>query len=274
MMQLSLFGSDFSAEAEVLAPVLTSEPMLTVSSPFVHPMADSRIQLQGHEVAYRLRRAQRRSIGLTVGLDGLSVSVPRWASRRDIEAALQEKAAWIVRKILAQGERSRQLQAVELDWLHGAALPYLGRTLQVQRAERVQGLSEAEPSVLRLKFPPAAQPLDVQRAAVAWLKKQAIPLFAQRCDHFAPLLGVKPTQLALSSARTRWGSAHASGTIRLNWRLIHFALPVIDYVVAHELAHLREMNHSTRFWALVESVIPDMAAAQRTLRETVLPVWR
>jgi len=79
--------------------------------------------------------------------------------------------------------------------------------------------------------------------------------------------------LSLSSASTRWGSASADGSIRLNWRLVHFAVPVIDYVVAHELAHLREMNHSDAFWDVVRSVMPDFEAARGTLKSEVLPVF-
>jgi len=89
-----------------------------------------------------------------------------------------------------------------------------------------------------------------------------------RCagGHLAQQLRVRCTRLALSSAQTRWGSASADGSIRLNWRLVHFGLPVIDYVVTHELAHLREMNHGPRFWAVVGSVVPDYRAARRQPR--------
>ena len=84
---------------------------------------------------------------------------------------------------------------------------------------------------------------------------------------------MRVTRLSLSSAQTRWGSASASGAIRLHWRLIHFALPTIDYVVAHELAHLREMNHSPRFWEVVGSVVPDYRAARRQLGSEPLAAW-
>ena len=70
---------------------------------------------------------------------------------------------------------------------------------------------------------------------------------------------------ALSSATTQWGSCTVDGKIRLNWRLIHFALPLIDYVIAHELAHLREMNHGPRFWATVQSVFPGIRGGQKSL---------
>ena len=79
--------------------------------------------------------------------------------------------------------------------------------------------------------------------------------------------------LRLSSAQTRWGSAKSDGSIRLNWRLLHYRPAVIDYVVAHELAHLREMNHSARFWHIVASVVPDHAALRRSLRQEPPPCW-
>ena len=274
MVQISLFDAATEPVRRVAAPAVEPRREPGPTPPFIHPLADSHIDLNGYQIAYRLRRAQRRSIGLMVGLDGLSVSVPRLASRRDIEAALRDKAGWIVRKLQAQGERARQLKAVELDWQGGATVPYLGQTLQVQVAHVTLSDSSATPATLQLKLPTSASPVEVQRAVVVWLKRQALALFAERCEHYAPLLRVQYTKLGLSTAQTRWGSAHASGAIRLNWRLIHFGLPVIDYVVAHELAHLREMNHSPRFWALVESVVPEMAAAQKALRDTVLPAWR
>ena len=107
----------------------------------------------------------------------------------------------------------------------------------------------------------------------SWLQRQARRVFQERVDLFAARLGVRCTRLALSSAQTRWGSASADGSIRLNWRLVHFALPVIDYVVAHELAHLREMNHSAAFWDVVREAVPDFETARGTLRHEVLPVF-
>jgi len=80
------------------------------------------------------------------------------------------------------------------------------------------------------------------------------------------LLAVVPPPLSLSAARTRWGSCSTRSGIRLNWRLLHFPLPVIDYVVVHELAHLREMNHSPRFWAIVSGVCPNWQALRVELR--------
>ncbi len=271
-----------SPEPVAVAPPVEGgpEPSSTLSTPvprtpFTHPLADARIELNGRTVAYALRRARRRSIGLLVGMDGLRVSAPRGATRRDITAVLNDKADWIVRKLDEQVERARRLQAAQVAWEAGATLPYQGGSLQIQLAQPATAWQpETQPPTLCLGLPATARPTEVQAAVMGWLKQQALALFSERCEHFAPLLQVKYTRLRLSSAQTRWGSAHTSGVIRLNWRLIHFPLSVIDYVVAHELAHLREMNHSPRFWALVASVVPDVAGAQRVLKDTVLPVWQ
>ena len=104
--------------------------------------------------------------------------------------------------------------------------------------------------------------------------RQARRHFTARLDAFAPLMGVRWQKLALSSARTRWGSASANGSIRLNWRLMHFRPPVVDYVVVHELAHLHEMNHSPRFWAHVQAQLPGYTALRAELHSQTPPVWQ
>jgi predicted metal-dependent hydrolase len=140
-----------------------------------------------------------------------------------------------------------------------------GRTGEVGHAQ-VMG-------TLRVGLPHHADPVQIREAVQAWLMKQARELFAQRLNTFAPRLGVSWRRLSVSSAQTRWGSASADGSIRLNWRLIHYKLDVIDYVVVHELSHLREMNHSPRFWATVHSVMPDYEVHKRVLREQTLAPW-
>jgi len=122
-------------------------------------------------------------------------------------------------------------------------------------------------------LPQGASAEQLRGAVQSWLQRQARqPVRAALCRTCAGL-GVTMKRLSLSSAATRWGSASADGAIRLNWRLVHFALPVIDYVVTHELAHLREMNHSAAFWDVVRSVMPAYEQAQGALRQEVLPVF-
>lgn len=252
---------------------------------FRHPQADREIRLNAQRVTYVLKRTRRRSIGFIVGAEGLSVNAPKWVSLRDIESALVEKASWILRKLAEQRALTHRLLAAKVDWRDGSAIPFLGETVIVvldARAALTDGVAvlntEAQslPGVpkltLHVGLPHTATATQIRDAVQSWLQRQARRVFEDRCSHFARQLGVRMTRLSLSSAQTRWGSASADGAIRLNWRLIHFALPSIDYVITHELAHLREMNHSPRFWDVVRSVLPDYERARGNLKEGVLPL--
>lgn len=243
------------------------------------------VLLQGQAIPYELKRARRRSIGFTVSEDGLRVSAPKWVPLGDIDNALQQKGDWILRKLVEQRERARRTQAARIHWGDGCSLPYLGEPLIVvldpsmTGARLDEGQADPQPTLatvprrmLYLGLPQNAAPEQIRDAVQAWLQRQARQRFEQRCRHFADPLGVTMTGLRLSSAQTRWGSASADGMIRLNWRLIHFSPALIDYVVAHELAHLKEMNHSPRFWAVVRSVFPEYELARDRLKQAVLPL--
>jgi predicted metal-dependent hydrolase len=234
-------------------------------------------------VAYAFRRGKRRTIGMAVGPDGLEVSAPRWVTLGEVESALHEKADWIARKLVEMQERQQQLGAARIVWCDGVVVPYLGESMQVvldssnalkkNSAQFERAATSPVLHTLRVGLPLNAEPAQIRDAVQAWLMRQAKALFTERLHHFAPQLGVQWQRLSLSSAATRWGSASAQGAIRLNWRLIHHKLAVIDYVVAHELSHLRVMDHSPRFWDTVQSVMPDYAERRRALKDEPLPPW-
>jgi predicted metal-dependent hydrolase len=212
------------------------------------------------------------------------VNAPSWVGVRDIEAALREKSNWILVKLREQQERGRRLQSARVDWRDGATIPFLGQPVVVVLDPRAgvtasgavldaSSAVDTAPRRLHIGLPATATPEQIRDAVQSWLQRQARRVFAERCEHFAAQLGVRYQRVSLSSAQTRWGSASADGSIRLSWRLIHFGLTTIDYVVAHELAHLREMNHSARFWDVVRSVVPDFEHTRRALKTDVLPVF-
>jgi predicted metal-dependent hydrolase len=251
---------------------------------FVHPRASRRIALATCDVAYAFRRAKRRTIGMVIGPDGLEVSAPRWVTVGEIESTLHEKADWIVRKLVEMQEHQRRLGEARIQWRDGVVLRYLGASLQVvldssaalkKNSAQLETLGSESPAsfVLRIGLPITASPEQIRDATQAWLMRRAKELFAERLDYFAPRLGVAWKRLSLSSASTRWGTASADGAIRLNWRLIHHKLDVIDYVVAHELSHLRVMDHSPQFWDTVKSVMPDYPERRRVLRDEPLAPW-
>ncbi len=248
---------------------------------FRHPRSQRELRLGGHHVAYELRRSRRRTIGFVVGAEGLSVSAPRWVGLAEIESALREKGNWILRKLQEQRERSARLEAARVEWREGGTIPFLGDTVILVLDPRTTGAilhtdSSTLPGVprltLHLGLPQTAEPDQIRDVVQSWLQRQARRVFEERCAVFAQRLGVRMKRLSLSSASTRWGSASADGSIRLNWRLVHFAVPVIDYVVTHELAHLREMNHGPAFWDVVRQALPGFEQARGVLRHEQLPV--
>jgi len=236
---------------------------------FTHPNANRHAVLHGMTVSFLFERSRRRSIGFLVGAEGLVVRAPSWVTLREVDAAVQEKGAWIVAKLQQFKQRQTEQFQQAIEWAHGAQVPFLGGKVQLCVLERGMLPHGALPDVqhLPVSVPPGASTTQVREVAEAWLKKQARTLFEQRLQHFAPLLGVRWSKLSLSSANTRWGSARVDGHIRLNWRLIHLPVSQIDYVVVHELAHLREMNHSPRFWETVGEVMPDYAQRRQALKQ-------
>ncbi len=251
---------------------------------FQHPRANRQAQLSGALVAYEFRRSKRRTIGFAVGPDGLVVSAPKWVALREVDAALRERSAWVVKKLGQARERQHRLDSNRIEWKDGATLPFLGNSVMIVLDPR-HVFSEAGAVLhtdvgagaarlaLHIGLPLNATPAQIRDAAQAWLMRQARRIFLERLNHFTPLLGVQWHRLSLSSAGTRWGSASANGSIRLHWRLIHFRQPIIDYVVAHELSHLRVMNHSPRFWDTVRTVVPDYAELRGQLKDEALPRW-
>jgi predicted metal-dependent hydrolase len=244
---------------------------------FRHPAAQRQLVLGGVLVAYALQRVRRRSIGFVVDAEGLTVRAPAGVALAEIEHALHGKAGWIVRKLHEVRVLQQRREAGRIAWVHGAQLPYLGAPLLlrlgVSQGARVRLVECGDERALQLALPHEAAAQQARAQVQAWFQRQARSHFTARLEHFAPQLEVRWQRLSLSSARTRWGSASADGSIRLNWRLMHYTPALIDYVVVHELAHLREMNHSPRFWRIVEGVLPDYAMRRQQLRAQPAPLW-
>ena len=288
-LALDLFAGPDPVLAPVAAPVVRmpvepaaapAEPMSAVFQPgtWHHPRANRLVRLGSCEVAYEFKRGKRRTIGLTVRPEGLSVSAPRWTPVGEVEAFIRQKADWVLDKLRASRERAGELDRARTEWADGCEFDYLGERTRLvldptqTHAQQREPAGADGPPTLRLGLSRHATAQQVRDAAQAWLMRQAKALFAQRLAHFAPQLGVSYKALRLSSAGTRWGSASADGTIRLNWRLIHLSMEMIDYVVVHELSHLRHMDHSPQFWDVVASVMPDHALRRQALRRAAVPL--
>lgn len=222
-------------------------------------------QLDGQSIAYTLRRSTRRSIGLKIDDSGLTLAVPRNLPEREIQRTLRERTAWILEHL---HRRQQQLgQASETPEIaDGLVFPLLGvdctLRLEIGNDRRARSVWSGDGRTLTLLLSPAT---DCRRLLLATLQQKALDYFQPRLADTVAQLGLPLPALHLSSAKTRWGSCSSRSGIRLNWRLIHCKPLLIDYVIAHEVAHLKEMNHSPRFWAVVEQLYPGWQIARAAL---------
>jgi len=223
--------------------------------------ATRRIAIAGQAVDYHLRRSRRRTIGLAIDQRGLRVGAPLQARLGDIETLIREHGQWVLDKLADW--RSRPAPE-RLAVTEGVVIFALGEALTVTVTPGSRQRWLFSDQKLHLFVPPAVEARVVLEKA---LRDKARRVFAERLAHYAPQLGVPAPPLRLSAARTRWGSCSHHGGISLNWRLILMPLPVVDYVVAHELAHLKKMNHSPAFWSVVQQLCTDWRARRLELRQ-------
>ena len=224
-------------------------------APVVLPEESERsIALAGHRVDYRLvRRRGRRGVGLKIDGTGMTVAASLTTPIGNVEDMIGKNAQWVLKKLNEWSHRKIQPQR----WETGAMVHFVGEALTLmidEGATRVSVEQLMNHLFVRL---PKADPAAIEKAALSWYKRQALPHLAQRAFFFSKLHGLTPPRVFLSSANSRWGSCNSRREVRFSWRLIKARPALIDYVVCHELAHLRHMDHSTSFWQEVERMCPD-----------------
>ena len=208
----------------------------------------------------KLVRSKRKTLSLIVEDDGsLTVRAPLRMKETDIRRFIQEKARWIKRK-QAQAQKDAVAPRRYVD---GEMFWYLGEEIPLRI------VPDGKPALVMdgvFKLKNSAQP-RAESYFEAWYKKQARAIFTGRAEHLAREYGFRVGKVRISSARTRWGSCSAKGSLNLTWRLVMAPLEIIDYVVTHELCHTKEMNHSKAFWAQVEAIIPDYKQRRAWLKK-------
>ena len=222
------------------------------------------IRLGDRDIDYLLKRSlQRRSIVLTVDERGLIVSAPWRSTERRITGIIRDAEDWVLSKLAVWSAYPSRNQS----WADGNTIKYLGRDLLLDlREDSTAALATLrEANCLQVALPEPSDADAVRAAVLKWYRRHATSNFTERIGVYARLYGLAAPRLFLSGAQTRWGSCNVKREVRLNWRLIQAPQPTIDYVVAHELAHLVEMNHSRRFWNLVAAVCPHHRQARAEL---------
>lgn len=228
----------------------------------------------GEPVPWGLVRSRRRSIGLRVDATGLQVRAPHGVTNAQIERVLHARLGWIAQKWREARLHAQQMEAQRVRGLPGETLLYGGQPLVLAPLPPGRGRAACweagEPARLLLPGSPGEAWV---RGARRWLQARAREALQACLEEHTQRLGVALPTLRLSDAKGRWGSASSRGTISLHWRLVQLPPALLRHVVAHEVAHLREMNHSPRFWAWVAVLDPDYQASRAALKRVHLPPW-
>jgi predicted metal-dependent hydrolase len=218
---------------------------------------------EGHVDYVLVRRRGRRGVGLKVDENGLTVSAPLTLPLAGIEALVRESERWIVRKVAEWSAR----RAPPIAWVEGAQLPYLGEVLRLELVTGRRAGAILEAGSLRVATRDGAVEA-IRRTVVAWYKRAAREHLGSRVSMLARRAGLAPPRVLISSATARWGSCNSRREVRLAWRLLKAPPELCDYVICHELAHLRHMNHSAAFWAEVERQCPGHRELRKRLFAT------
>jgi len=251
---------------------------------------------QNKSIPYAIRRsARRRTVGITIEVQGVRVAAPKRMPLEQIVALVNTKARWIAEKYTEFKSRLEPRKR----FVSGEEFLYLGRrvSLQVQTEPVAGGKhrsdSHFQPELFDFLPRPRSQAAvalkgnvllvqagnpnahgeEVREMLENWYRVRAQEVVTRRVQRYADELGWPMPRVLIRNQKKRWGSCNAKGELRFNWRLVMLPLRVLDYVVVHEMAHLKVLNHSPRFWALVEQIMPDYKARHQALHELGLGLY-
>lgn len=217
-------------------------------------------KLKTLDIEYRLS-FRRKSIGLMVTVDGrVVVTVPRGTTKANLARALEKHRAWIKTKVAERQAAWDRLQ-------EGEAY-FLGEPYRLAVLRGAPGAVSLNGNEIRVKVPDGA---DLWPRLAAWYREQALGLLKERVRYFGAHMSLETGPVELKAWKRRWGECHPDGRLKFNWRLIMLPPEVIDYVVVHELAHLKFPGHNPRFWGQVAALLPDYAARRRWLNREGAP---
>jgi len=198
---------------------------------------------------YKLIRSKRRTIAIYVKEESVIVRAPLRVPTRMIDDFVKEKNSWIAKQLARQKIRKEKRAAFKID--HGSIVLFLGRGYRIDEIMLSSEDITSEQLLIKL---------------IAFYKAQAKNIIENRIDHYSSLMGVHPSNIRIGSAKRSWASCSATGRLNFSWRLMMASPDAIDYVIVHELAHLKHLNHSSSFWAIVTDIMPDWKDRRKILR--------
>lgn len=216
---------------------------------------------------FSILRSRRRSISIEVQAAQVRVRAPQQVAESVLHDFLREKTPWVLQKI---DEQRQALAAIpQHTYTAGSSLPYLGRDISLVIGSGSAGrvvLHDQQLHVLLSHRRRMSAPEQTRRLVQGWYQQQALKLLTGKTDQLCQAMGLQHTGVSIRATRTKWGHCTSRGAIQYNWQIILAPEPIVDYLVAHEVSHLRHHNHSRAFWQLVESVCPDYARCRAWLK--------
>jgi predicted metal-dependent hydrolase len=214
------------------------------------------------ELEYTVVYSDRKTLAVCVERDrSVIVRAPRQTSREALEHVVESKKLWLWQKMQHAQKYDPSLRSREL--VSGTSLLYLG---QEYRLDVVPEEFEGVQLDGTVRLPRASLPY-AREVLRAWYRQEAQQHIPPRVEFYAAHLGVQYSRILISDLKFRWGSCTPGNTLNFNWRLIKAPMPVIEYVVVHELAHLLELNHTPQFWSIVRTQRPDYLKAKAWLKQ-------
>ncbi|MDR2569189.1 MAG: M48 family metallopeptidase, partial [Oscillospiraceae bacterium] len=214
-------------------------------------------------IKYTLIRSRRKTLALHIIDDGVEVRAPLKVSKTDIDKFVASKEKWIENKLKQSSERTQQRMNFKLNY--GSTVTYRGKDCPItaRSGDRI-GFDHA---FWQFYIPPNLTSEYVKDAVIQIYKILAECYLAERLLHFQTVMGVTVTDFHITNAKKRWGSMSSDKSVCFSWMLVMADDDMIDYVVVHELAHITEMNHSARFWSIVEGILPDYRKQRERFKE-------
>jgi len=212
-------------------------------------------------INYTLTRSNRKTTAIYVRNGNVEVRAPFRMPKRNIDRFISEKEQWILESLSKQRTLSERRASFTIDY--GSSIFFCGRQYPItQRDGNLAGFDEEV-----FYVPPGLSPEQIKSTCVQLYKMLAKSHISSRVAFYSSKMGVAPSAVKINSAMKRWGSCSSLKSLNFSWRLVMAEDAVIDYVVVHELAHLKEMNHSARFWRIVEGVLPDYRESKSKLAD-------
>ncbi|HOM01731.1 MAG TPA: SprT family zinc-dependent metalloprotease [Acetivibrio sp.] len=224
-----------------------------------------------NRVSYTLTRSRRKTVGIRVTENGeVKVSAPLNISDKQLKDIMLKKMSWIVKK-QEELKKLYKESCIDKKFVDGDTFLYLGKeyTLKIVKGvlpERVTFEGSHIVVAIDERKISSNEAECVRSVLKKFYVNKFIEISKERIDFFAPQIGVCPRKVTVRDQKTRWGSCSIKGNISLNWRLIMAPMEVVDYVIVHELCHMKEMNHSKNYWNLVKSIIPDFDLSRKWLK--------